>query len=162
MRYRITKEIWLFGIGGILYGLIELCWRGRTHWSMIIVGGICFRLIGYIHERYRAIYSTITRCALCAGVISLVELIAGLIVNKWFQLDVWDYSRIPFNILGQICPVFSVCWGALSLLAKPVFDRCNAQIKPHHNRCSQHDANGHSSHFGERAVQVSLPNNTSR
>jgi hypothetical protein len=37
----------IFIIGGILYGLIEIIFRGYTHWSMVITGGLCF-LIFYI------------------------------------------------------------------------------------------------------------------
>ena len=160
MRYRAIKEWWLMSIGGVLYGLIELCWRGRTHWSMVIVGGICFRLIGIIHQRFRNVFSIATRCALCAVVISLVELAAGLLVNR--QLQVWNYSKLPFNLWGQICLLFSAAWGALSLLAIPIFNRCNVQIKRTHSALGQKSASGHTSHFGERAVQISLPNNTNR
>lgn len=160
MRERALKEWWLMSVGGVLYGLIELCWRGRTHWSMVIVGGICFRLIGWIHQRFRGVFSTVVRCALCAVVISLAELAAGLMVNRQFQ--VWNYSELPLNLWGQICPIFSLLWGVVSLLATPVFNRCKAQIQPLYKSCGQQSASGHISHFGERAVQTSLPNNTSR
>ena len=47
------RPLILFGIGGLLYVLIELTVRGRTHWSMFIVGGLAFFLIGCINEKYK-------------------------------------------------------------------------------------------------------------
>ena len=162
MRYRFKHEMWLMSIGGVLYGLIELIFRGRTHWSMVLLGGMCFRTIGYIHDRFRHRFSVIMRCALCATIISVAELSVGLVVNKWLDLHVWDYSRQPLNIAGQICPLFSAIWGALSLLVIPLFRCCMAQIAPFYSNLGQNEAIGHRSHFGERAVHVSLPNNTNR
>ena len=34
-------------------------------------------------------------------------------------LDVWDYSKVPFNFLGQVCVLYSVLWGFLSAAAIP-------------------------------------------
>mgnify|MGYP007072511315 FL=1 len=31
----------LFLIGGALYYCIEILWRGHSHWTMAVVGGIC-------------------------------------------------------------------------------------------------------------------------
>ena len=36
------EKIVLFSIGAMGYGLIEILWRGYTHWSMLTAGGICF------------------------------------------------------------------------------------------------------------------------
>lgn len=42
---------------------------------------------------------------------SLLELIAGFILEKVFQNKWWDYSSLPFNIGGYICLRFSLYWG---------------------------------------------------
>ena len=34
------EKIVLFSIGAMGYGLIEILWRGYTHWSMLTAGGI--------------------------------------------------------------------------------------------------------------------------
>ena len=104
---------------------------------MFIVGGICFRIIGRIHDRYREKFSTVTRCALCAGAISAVELISGLIVNRLLHLGVWDYSRMPLNIGGQICLLYSVLWGLLSWVADPVYQFCRRFIRRYHRILGQ-------------------------
>ena len=38
------EMIAVYVTGGLLYGLIELLWRGWTHWSMLLCGGACFAL----------------------------------------------------------------------------------------------------------------------
>ena len=45
-----------------------------------------------------------------------VEFLFGLILNVWLGLHMWDYSNMPGNILGQICPQFTVLWFFLSAL----------------------------------------------
>ena len=46
----LGKYLFLFGIGGFIYALIEIMFRGHTHWTMMILGGICFIAIGLINE----------------------------------------------------------------------------------------------------------------
>ncbi len=109
------KNFSLFCFGGLLYGLIELAWRGRTHISMFCVGGLCFLLICKI-ATLKSI-SVPTMCVLCSFTITLIELAAGIVINIVLQLDVWDYTDQPLNILGQVCPVFSLFWLFLSVPA---------------------------------------------
>ena len=47
MIRKTAKLATLFTVGGLLYGLIEIAWRGHTHISMFVVGGLCFVLIGF-------------------------------------------------------------------------------------------------------------------
>lgn len=44
------KYLFLFLIGGAIYVIIELVCRGRSHWTMAVVGGICFVLCGLLNE----------------------------------------------------------------------------------------------------------------
>ncbi len=113
----------LFLIGGLGYNLLELLWRGRTHWSMFLVGGLCFRLIGGIGERlYRV--SWLVRGAACAGAVTVVEFVSGCIVNLWWGLGVWDYSRMRFHLKGQVCLVYSLLWLLLSVAVCPFYSLC--------------------------------------
>ena len=50
MTRRIKKYALLFLIGAVGYASIEIIWRGRTHWSMIIAGGLCFILFSLVAE----------------------------------------------------------------------------------------------------------------
>ena len=36
----------------------------------------------------------------------VLEFITGLIVNRWLGLNVWDYSDLRFNIMGQVSLLF--------------------------------------------------------
>ncbi len=47
---------------------------------------------------------------------TLIEFIAGLIFIKGFKIKLWDYSNRKGNIMGIICPIFSVAWLAVGSL----------------------------------------------
>lgn len=46
-----------------------------------------------------------------------VELIAGFILNRFFHARWWDYSDMPLNLNGYICPAFSIIWGLAVVFA---------------------------------------------
>ena len=56
------------------------------------------------------------------GIITLGEFLCGIFVNLWLGLNVWDYSRLPFNIMGQVCLIFTAAWVILSYPAIIVED----------------------------------------
>lgn len=101
-------------IGGLSYGTLELIWRQHTHWSMILAGGICF-LSMYVIFNGNPDMNFLLRAITGSLIITSVELIFGCIFNIWLKMDVWDYSRFYFNLWGQICLLYSVLWGILSI-----------------------------------------------
>ncbi len=107
----------LFLIGGVAYMGIEILWRGRTHWTMGIVGGLCFVLIGLINEVFTFEMYMLVQAIIGAAIVTIIEYISGMIINVHFNLGVWDYSNLPFNIHGQVCLLFSILWVFLSILA---------------------------------------------
>ena len=109
---KFWKQAVLFYLGGCAYMGLELLWRGRSHYSMFLAGGICFLLLGKLNT-VRPQLSLPLRCLAGAGIITMVELAAGLIFNRQFQ--VWDYRHAPFNFLGQICLPFTLLWIPVSL-----------------------------------------------
>lgn len=110
-------ETVLFFIGGWIYTGMELIWRGRTHWSMFILGGLCFVLVGLINEHhYKWNQSLILQSIIGAVLITALEFLTGCIVNLWLKWNVWDYSNLPFNLLGQICLYFFLLWIPMSTL----------------------------------------------
>lgn len=117
MRTSAIKVFTMWCSGAFCYGLIELAFRGKTHISMGLLGGICIILINEINEKATAIKRLPVRMIICATVITTLELVTGLIVNRWLALEVWDYSDIPFNFCGQICPIFFFVWYGLSYVA---------------------------------------------
>lgn len=113
----ILKIIILFIIGGTIYVSLELLFRGRSHISMFILGGLCFVLIGGINNYISWEMPLILQMIIGAVVITTLEFITGYIVNIKLGLNVWDYSNQPFNIMGQICLSFSFLWMLISLIA---------------------------------------------
>lgn len=111
------KCVFLFFVGGFVYVSIELLYSGSSHISMLVAGGVCFLLIGQVNEVFPRQISIIIQMIISAAMITIVELIVGLIVNVWFGYHVWNYSKFPYNLWGQICLQFSIIWFFLSLPA---------------------------------------------
>lgn len=112
-----------FFVGGFGYVGLELLWRGRSHISMFLAGGICFLLLGKLN-RVRPRLSMPLRCLAGAAVITAVELAVGMLFNRQYQ--VWDYRGSPCNFMGQICLPFSLLWIPVSfgaLLLDQLLDR---------------------------------------
>ena len=133
----IGKFLALFLIGGAAYFGIECLWRGWSHWTMFILGGLCFVIIGGLNEFYGWEMPFWKQCLIGAAVITALEFAVGMIVNKWLGWAIWDYSNLPLNICGQICLPFSLIWIALSGVAIVVDDYLRywlfGEEKPHYN-----------------------------
>lgn len=97
--------------------MIEILWRGYSNVSMFIVGGLCFIIIGLINKYLSFNTPLWKQQIIAAAIVTGKEFIAGLILNIWIQLDIWDYSKLTFNLMGQICLQYSILWFLLSLPA---------------------------------------------
>ena len=124
---KFWEYVTVFLIGGVIYSMIEILWRGYTHWSMILTGGACFSVLYFLHVYARRLAFWV-RCVLGALAITGAELLTGAVVNLWLGWDVWDYSDMPMNLWGQICPLFSVLWLGLCAVAAPVCKRLAGRI----------------------------------
>ncbi len=124
---KILRYSFTFAFGGLGYAVIELLWRGRTHWTMMIAGGICFVLFSLIAEKLKH-RRLLFKCALSASAVTGVELIFGIIFNVFLNMKIWDYSNQPFNFLGQICPLYTILWGVLALFFIPVAELLNKKM----------------------------------
>ena len=117
MKKLICKYITLLIAGGGLYVILELIWRGRSHWTMFLLGGLCFISIGLINEIISWDMPLWQQVLIGAGIVTDLEFLTGCIVNLWLGWGVWDYSRLPGNVLGQICPQFFILWLPVALIA---------------------------------------------
>ena len=117
MKQRKTN-LFLFSFDATGYGLLEIIWRGRTHWSMLCAGGLCFVFFGKIEEKLKHL-NLIIKAVIGSAVITLIELIFGIIFNILLKKNVWDYSKMPLNFLGQICLLYSFFWSVLSIIFIP-------------------------------------------
>ncbi len=105
----LKKYILIFFIGAMGYGFLETLFRGFTHWTMLITGGIVFTVLYHIYSKnenapiwQKAIVGTF--------IITMIEFAVGCIVNLWLGWNVWDYSGFAYNVLGQICLAFTALW----------------------------------------------------
>ena len=104
----------LFYAGGTAYMVMEFLWRGWSHGSMFLLGGICFVLLGTLHKKLQWVPLPI-QLLLSAGIVTALELLTGLLVNR--NYPVWDYRDMPYDYLGQICLNYSLLWIPVSFLA---------------------------------------------
>lgn len=121
---KIKKYGLLFILGAIGYASIEVIWRGNTHWSMMIAGGLCFIIFSAVAELFKE-RGILFKAGVCAVGVTVVEFIFGLIFNVWLKLEIWDYSGIPLNLLGQICPLFSLMWVGIAIAFLPLAEVIN-------------------------------------
>ena len=92
---------------------------------MFFAGGVCFLLLGKLNA-LRPRLKLPLRGIAGAGIITMVELAAGLLVNRNYR--VWDYRHMPLNFRGQICLPFFLLWIPLSLGAMGLYRLINSAL----------------------------------
>lgn len=111
----VSKSLFLWTLGGVLYYTMEMIFRGFSHWSMFILGGFCmlfFEAQGRAGNWSDPLFLQVLRCSIF---ITACEFITGMIVNVWLGWNVWDYSDQPFQLWGQICLPFAMIFSFLSV-----------------------------------------------
>ena len=114
---QIFKYIFLFVIGGGIYFCCEIMFRGYSHWTMFSLGGICFIFAGIQNEVVSWEYPFWRQLAETEIFVLISEFITGCIVNLWLGWNVWDYSNLPGNILGQTSWQFALLFLPLCAIA---------------------------------------------
>lgn len=126
--------LWL--IGGTIYYIMEMAFRGRSHWTMIVVGGICFLICGGLNEWFSFNMPLLLQGAVCACLVTIVEFFAGCVLNLCLQMDIWDYTNMPLNLYGQICLPFTILWIFVCMIGVVVDDYLRywlfGEEKPHY------------------------------
>ena len=124
MRKRLLYWLTLFLCGGVLYVTIELLWRGWSHYSMFLAGGIGFLLLGRLTKDHLPPWAEVL---IWAGIITMIELSAGLLFNR--EYTVWDYRGAPLNLWGQICLPFTLLWMSVSGFAMWVYTKIEPVLR---------------------------------
>lgn len=110
---KVSEYGFLWLLGGSLYYSFEMLFRGFSHWSMFVLGGFCMAFFAFqgqaMHWR-EPMWIQVIRCTIF---VTSGEFITGMLVNKWFKLEVWDYSDQPFQVLGQVCLPFAIIFSGL-------------------------------------------------
>ena len=116
MKQAKCKHLLLAIFGGEVYVLLEMAWRGHSHWTMFLLGGTCFLALGLINEVIPWEMPLWIQVLIGACMVTALEFVTGCVVNLWLGWGVWDYSGLPGNILGQICPQYFLLWLPVSLV----------------------------------------------
>jgi len=125
MKFR--KHFFLFCIGGTIYLFIEGLWKslvshGTTSFTMFLLGGIVFLLIGLINEQFRHGMSFWLQIIIGTIYVTVLEFVFGCVLNLWLGMHIWDYSNVPLNLAGQICVPFILIWTVLVAVAIVIDD----------------------------------------
>lgn len=118
----LCKYLFLFWFGGSTYVALEVIWRGYSHWTMLLLAGVVFIILGLLNEIWDWNDSLIKQVAVGTIISTVFEFITGCVVNLWLGWNVWDYTGISGNILGQICFPFTILWAVISLVAIVIDD----------------------------------------
>lgn len=124
MKYLVIIST-LFVIGSLLGWVIELFFRrfvSQKKWmnpgfligpylpiygfGVIVLYGVSNIPLG-INTK---VWDIVARIAIIGVGMTLIEFVAGLIFIKGLKIKLWDYSDRKGNIMGIICPSFSLIW----------------------------------------------------
>lgn len=130
------KYLFLFWFGGSAYVALEVLWRGYSHWTMLLLAGFLFIVVGLLNEIWSWDFKLHWQVLISTVIATIAEFITGLIVNVHFGWNVWDYSNVPFNFMGQICLPYTLLWAALMMVAIVLDDvvrwKFFGEEKPHY------------------------------
>lgn len=112
----VFKYLFLFIVGGFAYFYMEILYRGFSHFSMIVCGGLAFIFCGLLNQNTHYQLTIPIQMIFSCFIITTLEFITGYIVNIRLHWNIWDYSSLPYNLYGQICLTYSLIWFILSLL----------------------------------------------
>ena len=125
-RRVLSMLLWVWG--GAVYFLLEVAYKTitghpeRISWTMLVLAIVLTVPVERCGAQLPWTCPLWLQALACAALVTAVELAAGVFLNIWLGLGVWDYSALPGNLWGQICPQFAVVWWALCLGFIPAFD----------------------------------------
>lgn len=129
-KWVLSMLLWTWG--GTMYFLLEVAYKtisGRPEaisWTMLVLAVVLCVPVERCGAELPWDCPLWLQALCCAALVTAAELAAGVVLNLWLGLGVWDYSQMPGNLWGQICPQFALPWWGLCLIFIPVFDwlRC--------------------------------------
>lgn len=125
-RWVLSMLLWVWG--GTVYFLLEVGYKSltghpeRISWTMLVLAILLTIPVERCGSELPWECPLWVQALACASLVTAVELVAGLLLNVAFGLNVWDYSDLPFNLWGQICPQYAAVWWFLCLAFIPIFD----------------------------------------
>lgn len=122
----LSVLLWFFG--GTVYFFLEVAYKTigghpeRISWTMLALAIILSIPLERCGGELPWDMSLLVQALICTVAITVTEFIAGLILNVWLNLNIWDYSGLWGNVVGQICPQFCILWYLLSFIMIPALD----------------------------------------
>jgi hypothetical protein len=110
---KFIGKLGLFLSCGFIYYMIEILFRGWSHWSMFVLTGFLgVFCIDSINNTLSFDCDYIVQILISTILCTIGEGISGIILNVWLQLNVWDYSKITFGtfFFGQCNVLFCFAW----------------------------------------------------
>lgn len=121
------KYLFIFLLFSFVGWILELVYRSYNSKKFINPGfmsGCVVPLYGFgalimyllcndlseINSKYKVLIIVLISILL----LTLLELISGILLDKLFHLRLWDYSKYKYNYKGLICINFSLIWGILA------------------------------------------------
>ena len=98
---RFWKDCVLFYMGGGAYMTLEFLWRGRSHGSMFLLGGLCFLFIGKLSSVLTKVPLAV-QLLIFSAMITFLELLTGLAVNGSYR--VWDFYLVTRTGIEPMLP----------------------------------------------------------
>lgn len=117
MKKQLFKYAFLMWFGGSFYVTLEVIYRQYSHISMLILAGLVFIAVDLLNEIWSWELQLVWQILIGTVIATLGEFVTGCIVNLWLGLNVWSYEGMWGNVLGQICPQFTLIWMPIILLA---------------------------------------------
>ena len=122
----LSMLLWTWG--GTVYYLLEVAYKSltghpeRISWTMLVIAILLCIPVERCGAELPWDCPLWLQALCCAMLVTAVEFVSGLVLNVWLGLDIWDYSDLPFNFMGQICLQFFFVWWGLCFVFIPVFD----------------------------------------
>lgn len=117
-----------FFTGCIAYPLLEIAYRGYSHWTMSLVGGLCLAALFCYQSAFERL-PFFQKAFLGTLTIVTLELTVGVIVNLWLNWAIWDYTPLRYHYLGQISLRFSLIWYILCNVFFGIAGQITSQFK---------------------------------
>ena len=110
---KFIGKLGLFLSCGCIYCMIEILFRGWSHWSMFVLTGFLgVFCVDSINNTLSFDCDYIVQIIISTILCTIGEGISGIILNVWLQLNVWDYSKMTFGtfFFGQCNVLFCFAW----------------------------------------------------
>lgn len=114
----------IFLIGGTVYYVIEVLYRGYSHISMFILAGLISITIALMNDFFYSFETDYIIQVITAAIIATIgEGFTGILVNLILKLNVWDYSGLWGNFFFEQCNIFyCMAWVVICFFGIPILD----------------------------------------